>query len=313
MGEEMVKLSEQENSSYHIPVMLDECIESLQIKPNGVYVDCTFGGGGHSRAILEKLEKDGRLYAFDQDEDAKANIPKGDDRITFIPYNFKHLQRFLKLNGVTKVDGILADLGVSSYQFDTAEKGFSTRFEGPLDMRMDNSNPLTAEHLLLTYSEQELHKMFEQYGEVTNSKTLAKHIVACRNKMPLTTTFQLKEMLSPIVKGNPNKYFSQVFQAIRMEVNDETGALKEMLLQTPDILTEGGRLAVITFHSIEDRIVKVFMREESFEEEAYNPFSRDVKEKKLRIVEKKALVATEVELKKNKRSRSAKLRVAERK
>jgi len=236
-----------------------------------------------------------------------------DDRITFLPYNFRHLQRFLKLNGISKVDGILADLGVSSYQFDTAEKGFSTRFEGPLDMRMDTGSALTAEQLLLTYSEQQLHKMFEQYGEVTNSKTLAKHIVANRNKMPLTTTFQLKEMLAPMVKGNPNKYFSQVFQAIRMEVNDEMGALKDMLLQTPDLLKEGGRLAVITFHSIEDRIVKVFMRDETFEEEVYNPFSRDVKEKKLTIIAKKAIEAKEEELKKNRRSRSAKLRVAERK
>ena len=257
MMEEVEQDSEQV-SSYHIPVLLQECIDALQINPAGIYVDCTFGGGGHSRAILSKLGKEGKLFAFDQDEDAKANIPE-DDRITFLPYNFKYLQRFLKLNGITKVDGILADLGVSSYQFDTAEKGFSTRFDGPLDMRMDTSTGLNAEQLLLTYSEQQLHKMFEQYGEVTNSKTLAKHIVSCRNKMPLTTTFQLKEMLAPIVKGNPNKYFSQVFQAIRMEVNDEVGVLKEMLLQTPDLLKEGGRLAVITFHSIEDRIVKVFM------------------------------------------------------
>ncbi len=311
MVEEKGQFSEQD-SSYHIPVLLQESIDALQIKPNGVYVDCTFGGGGHSRAILSKLGKEGRLFAFDQDDDAKANVPD-DERITFLPYNFKYLQRFLKLNAVLKVDGILADLGVSSYQFDTAEKGFSTRFEGPLDMRMDNGSSLTAEQLLLTYTEQQLHKMFEQYGEVTNSKTLAKHIVACRNKMPLTTTFQLKEMLAPIVKGNPNKYFSQVFQAIRMEVNDEMGVLKEMLLQTPDLLKEGGRLAVITFHSIEDRIVKVFMRDETFEEEVYNPFSRDVKEKKLTIIAKKAIEAKEDELRKNKRSRSARLRVAERK
>jgi 16S rRNA (cytosine1402-N4)-methyltransferase len=311
MVEEKGQFSEQD-SSYHIPVLLQESIDALQIKPDGVYVDCTFGGGGHSRAILSKLGKEGRLFAFDQDDDAKANVPD-DERITFLPYNFKYLQRFLKLNAVLKVDGILADLGVSSYQFDTAEKGFSTRFEGPLDMRMDNGSSLTAEQLLLTYTEQQLHKMFEQYGEVTNSKTLAKHIVACRNKMPLTTTFQLKEMLAPIVKGNPNKYFSQVFQAIRMEVNDEMGVLKEMLLQTPDLLKEGGRLAVITFHSIEDRIVKVFMRDETFEEEVYNPFSRDVKEKKLTIIAKKAIEAKEDELRKNKRSRSARLRVAERK
>ena len=307
-----VERTQGEVSSYHISVLLQESIDALQIKPEGIYVDCTFGGGGHSKAILAQLGKEGKLFAFDQDDDAKANVP-ADDRITFLPYNFRHLQRFLKLNGISKVDGILADLGVSSYQFDTAEKGFSTRFEGPLDMRMDTGSALTAEQLLLTYSEQQLHKMFEQYGEVTNSKTLAKHIVANRNKMPLTTTFQLKEMLAPMVKGNPNKYFSQVFQAIRMEVNDEMGALKDMLLQTPDLLKEGGRLAVITFHSIEDRIVKVFMRDETFEEEVYNPFSRDVKEKKLTIIAKKAIEAKEEELKKNRRSRSAKLRVAERK
>lgn len=310
--EEAVERTQGQDSSYHISVLLQESIDALQIKSDGIYVDCTFGGGGHSKAILEKLGKEGKLFAFDQDDDAKANVP-ADNRITFLPYNFRHLQRFLKLNGITKVDGILADLGVSSYQFDTAEKGFSTRFEGPLDMRMDNGSALTAEQLLLSYSEQQLHKMFEQYGEVTNSKTLAKHIVANRNKMPLTTTFQLKEMLAPVVKGNPNKYFSQVFQAIRMEVNDEMGALKDMLMQTPDLLKEGGRLAVITFHSIEDRIVKVFMREETFEEEVYNPFSRDVKERKLTIIAKKAIEANEEELKKNRRSRSAKLRVAERK
>ncbi len=310
--EEAVERTQGQDSSYHISVLLQESIDALQIKSDGIYVDCTFGGGGHSKAILEKLGKEGKLFAFDQDDDAKANVP-ADNRITFLPYNFRHLQRFLKLNGITKVDGILADLGVSSYQFDTAEKGFSTRFEGPLDMRMDNGSALTAEQLLLSYSEQQLHKMFEQFGEVTNSKTLAKHIVANRNKMPLTTTFQLKEMLAPVVKGNPNKYFSQVFQAIRMEVNDEMGALKDMLMQTPDLLKEGGRLAVITFHSIEDRIVKVFMREETFEEEVYNPFSRDVKERKLTIIAKKAIEANEEELKKNRRSRSAKLRVAERK
>ena len=307
-----VERTQGEDSSYHISVLLQESIDALQIKPEGIYVDCTFGGGGHSKAILAQLGKEGKLFAFDQDDDAKANVP-ADDRITFLPYNFRHLQRFLKLNGISKVDGILADLGVSSYQFDTAEKGFSTRFEGPLDMRMDTGSALTAEQLLLTYSEQQLHKMFEQYGEVSNSKTLAKHIVANRNKMPLTTTFQLKEMLAPMVKGNPNKYFSQVFQAIRMEVNDEMGALKDMLLQTPDLLKEGGRLAVITFHSIEDRIVKVFIRDETFEEAVYNPFSRDVREKKLTIIAKKAIEAKEEELKKNRRSRSARLRVAERK
>ena len=192
-------------SDYHVPVLFFETMEALQVKPDGIYVDCTFGGGGHSRGILDKLGPKGKLLAFDQDADAAANVPK-DERVVFIPQNFKHLQRFLRFHQVTQVDGVLADLGVSSHQFDEAERGFSTRFDGPLDMRMDQRQDDKASSILKKYTEQQLHKMFEQYGEVTNSKTLAKHIVQHRGQMPADTIAQLKVLLSPVVKGNPNKY-----------------------------------------------------------------------------------------------------------
>ena len=215
---------------YHIPVLLHEVIDGLAIKPDGIYVDCTFGGGGHSKAILEKLGASGKLLAFDQDADAKRNLPN-DERIVFVPHNFRHLQRFLRLNGVQLVDGIMADLGVSSHQFDEADRGFSTRFEGDMDMRMDQRQELTAYNVVNSYSEQQLHKMFEQYGEVTNSKTLAKTIVSARKSVSLKTISHFKMALQSVVKGNPHKYFAQVFQALRIEVNDELGALKEMLEQ----------------------------------------------------------------------------------
>jgi len=236
---------------YHVPVLFKETIEMLNIKPTGVYVDCTFGGGGHSRGILQKLNEHGKLIAFDQDADAAKNLPK-DARIIFIPHNFRHLQRFLRLHKIQKVDGVLADLGVSSRQFDEAERGFSTRFEGPLDMRMDQRQELTAAKILLTYSESQLHKLFEQYGDVTNSKTLAKHIVQHRKNVSFKTIDEFKNLLRPVVKGNPNKYLAQVFQALRIEVNDEMGALKEMLQQLPLVLNTGGRAVIIAFHSIED-------------------------------------------------------------
>lgn len=297
-------------SLYHVPVLFSETIDALQVVENGVYVDCTFGGGGHARGILEKLGKEGKLIAFDQDADAKANLP-ADDRIVFVPNNFRHLQRFLRLHGYAKVDGILADLGVSSHQFDEGERGFSTRFEGPLDMRMDQNQNDTAEAILKTYTEHQLHKMFEQFGEVTNSKTLAKHIVQQRNHMPLQTIGQLKSMLSSVVKGNPNKYFAQVFQAIRIEVNDEMGALKEMLEQTSLVLKPKGRVAIITFHSIEDRIVKNFFKKGNFNNEDENPLIQGKEEKEFMIITKKPIVAGGDETKRNPRSRSAKLRVAE--
>lgn len=298
-------------SGYHVPVLFHECLEALNIKPNGVYVDCTFGGGGHSRGILEKLNEHGTLIAFDQDADAQQNLPN-DKRVVFVPQNFRHLQRFLRLHKFPKVDGVLADLGVSSHQFDEGERGFSTRFEGPLDMRMDRRTQLTAAQILVTYSEPQLHKLFEQYGEVTNSKTLAKHIVQHRKQASLKTINEFRALLQPVVKGNPNKYLAQVFQALRIEVNDEMGALKEMLEQIPQVLNHGGRAAIITFHSIEDRIVKNFLKQGSFEEVPENPFIQQEKEVLLKVISKKPITASDEELKRNPRSRSAKLRIAER-
>ena len=295
---------------YHIPVLLNEVIENISIKPGGVYVDCTFGGGGHSRSILQRLNDRGKLVAFDQDEDAKRNIPD-DSRVLFIPNNFRYLQRFLRLNGIGEVDGILADLGVSSHQFDEAKRGFSIRFDASLDMRMDQRAAKTAADVLNEYSEHQLHKLFEQYGEVSNSKTLAKTIVEARRTTSLKTIESLKNVLSPVVRGNPNKYLAQVFQALRIEVNDEMGALKEMLEQSPPVLRKGGRIAVITFHSIEDRLVKTFFKENSFEVPDENPFVTTEKKKVLNPVNKKPIVATDEEIKKNPRARSAKLRVAE--
>jgi 16S rRNA (cytosine1402-N4)-methyltransferase len=300
------------SSPYHVPVLFYETMEALQIKPEGVYVDCTFGGGGHSRGILDKLGPEGKLVAFDQDADAVSNIPE-DERLIFVPNNFRHLQRFLKLHGLPKVDGVLADLGVSSHQFDEGERGFSTRFEGPLDMRMDQRQENTASMALKKYTEQQLHKLFEQYGEVTNSKTLAKQIVQQRNSSPLQTIAQLKALISPVVKGNPNKYLAQVFQALRIEVNDEMGALKEMLEQIPSILKPGGRAAIITFHSLEDRLVKNFFKKGAFNEQDENPLSNEEREVDLKIITKKPITAGTDEVKRNPRSRSAKLRVAERK
>ncbi|RXK81218.1 16S rRNA (cytosine(1402)-N(4))-methyltransferase RsmH [Filimonas effusa] len=299
------------SSAYHMPVLYQETLNGLDIKPDGVYVDCTFGGGGHSRGILERLGADGKLIVFDQDADAQQNVPD-DNRITFVPQNFRHLQRFLKLYKHNQVDGILADLGVSSHQFDEGDRGFSIRFDGPLDMRMDQRQELTAADLLKTYSQQQLHKLFEQYGEVSNSKTLAAHIVQARQKTALTGIDSFRAMLHPVVKGNPNKYLAQVFQALRMEVNDEMGALKDMLQQAAAVLKPGGRLAIITFHSIEDRIVKNFFKQGSFEEEEDHPFLSVKKEEVFRIITKKPVTATDEELKRNSRSRSAKLRVAER-
>jgi 16S rRNA (cytosine1402-N4)-methyltransferase len=300
------------SSPYHVPVLFHETIEALQVKADGVYADCTFGGGGHSRGILDKLGADGKLIAFDQDADAIKNIPE-DERVVFVPNNFRHLQRFLRLHGFPRVDGVLADLGVSSHQFDEGERGFSTRFEGPLDMRMDQRQENTTSTILKKYTEQQLHKLFEQYGEVTNSKTLAKQIVQQRNSSPLQTIAQLKALISPVVKGNPNKYLAQVFQALRIEVNDEMGALKEMLEQIPSVLKPGGRAAIITFHSLEDRLVKNFFRQGTFNEQEENPLSTEERKNKLTIITKKPITAGAAEVKRNPRSRSAKLRVAERK
>ena len=298
-----------ESSEYHVPVLLSEAIEALNIKPSGIYVDCTFGGGGHSNEILKKLTT-GKLVVFDQDEAAKANIP-ADDKLIFIPQNFIHLQRFLRLHNYPMVDGILADLGVSSHQFDEADRGFSTRFDAPLDMRMDIRNERTAATVLNQFNEAALHKLFEQYGEVTNSKTLAKTIVNARLASPFKTIAQLKQSLYGIVKGNPNKYFAQVFQALRIEVNDELGALKELLKQSVNVLKPEGRLVIITFHSLEDRIVKNFYKAGTFDEVEDDVYGNK-KASPFNIITKKPITAGDKELKINKRSRSAKMRVAER-
>ena len=312
-----VQPSTDQPVNYHIPVLLKETIAALNIQKAGIYVDCTFGGGGHSKAILQQLGPEGKLIAFDQDDDARQNLAAltdgktADERILFIPQNFRHLQRFLRLNGITAVDGIMADLGVSSHQFDEAERGFSIRQNAAMDMRMDQRQTLTAFDLVNTYTEQRLHKLFEQYGEVTNAKTLARKIVEVRQTTSLQTIDSFKNAIRETVKGNPNKYFAQVFQALRIEVNDELGALQELLQQIPSLLKPGGRVAIITFHSLEDRLVKNFFRRGSFDEPEENPFINTETKNDLRIITKKPVTATEQEMKRNPRSRSAKLRVAE--
>jgi 16S rRNA (cytosine1402-N4)-methyltransferase len=296
---------------YHTPVLLNETIDALAIKPGGIYVDCTFGGGGHSKVILENLDEKGRLIAFDQDISAKQNLPD-DSRVLFVQQNFRHVARFLKLHNINEVDGLLADLGVSSHQFDEAERGFSFRFDAAMDMRMDQRQALTAAEIIKTYSEQQLHKLFEQYGEVTNAKTLARTIVQVRTTAQLKTIDGFRNAIRGVVKGNPNKYFAQVFQTLRIEVNDEMGALKDLLTQIPKLLRPGGRAAIITFHSIEDRLVKNFFRRGTFDEPEENPFINDETISELKVITKKPIVPTEKEMKQNPRSRSSKLRVAER-
>jgi 16S rRNA (cytosine1402-N4)-methyltransferase len=297
---------------YHTPVLLSASIEGLNIKPDGIYVDCTFGGGGHSHAILQKLGASGKLVVFDQDEEARANCPN-DNKIIFVPQNFRYLQRFLRLHKITKVDGILADLGVSSHQFDEAERGFSIRFDAALDMRMDQRQGKTAADILQHFTEAQLHKLFEKFGEVTNSKTLARTIVQQRDVAPIRTINEFKQAIQAVVKGNPQKYFAQVFQALRIEVNDELIVLQELLEQVPALLNPGGRVAIITFHSLEDRLVKNFFRSGSFTETEADEVYGTRSENPLRAITKKPIVATTMEIKENARSRSAKLRVAEKK
>ncbi len=304
--------STESTNGYHIPVMLHECIEGLKIVPDGIYVDCTFGGGGHSKEILKHLGPKGKLFVFDQDADASRNVPN-DDRVFFIQQNFRHLQKFLRVNKINAVDGILADLGVSSHQFDEPARGFSIRFDADLDMRMDSRQPITAAKILESYSEKQLHLIFEKYGEVTNAKTLAKTIVAKRSIAPIKTINQFKQAIQQIVKGNPNKYHAKVFQALRITVNDEMTSLKEMLEQSIGLLKPGGRIAIITFHSLEDRIVKNFFRNGSIEEVEADDVFGTRPNSQLEIISKKPIVATDQETKSNSRSRSAKLRIAEKK
>ncbi len=304
--------SSADQLDYHIPVLLQETIDGLHVKADGIYVDCTFGGGGHSKALLAQLGEKGILVAFDQDEDARKNLPT-DSRVIFVPQNFRHLQRFLRLHKITQVDGILADLGVSSHQFDKADRGFSIRFDAALDMRMDQRQKTTAADILKQFTELQLHKMLEQYGEVTNAKTLAKTIVQQRGLMPIKTIQQFKQAVESVVKGNPQKYFAQVFQALRIEVNDEMGALKELLQQTPSLLKSGGRIAIITFHSLEDRMVKNFFKTGSFSEEVIDDLYGGKPASQFKILTKKPILPTDIETRRNKRSRSAKLRLVEKK
>ena len=295
---------------YHESVLLHECIEHLNIHPDGIYVDATFGGGGHSRAILDKLSSKGRLIAFDQDKDAMRNVPD-DKRILFINENFRYLHRFLRLYNLPKVDGILADLGVSSFQFDQADRGFSIRFDADLDMRMDARTKIKASDIVNTFSEKQLHKLFEQYGEVTNARTLANTIVQQRKVTPVKSINDFKTMINACVKANPNKYLAQVFQALRIEVNQEMQVLEDFCKQAIEALAPKGRFCVISFHSIEDRIVKQCMRGEVDKSYEHNPFVQNVIDKKLKLISSKPITASQEELKRNTRSRSAKLRVGE--
>jgi 16S rRNA (cytosine1402-N4)-methyltransferase len=296
-------------SNYHNPVMLQECIEALNIKPGGTYVDVTFGGGGHSREILKHLGKDGRLIAFDQDADAQQNIIK-DDRFEFVDQNFRYLKNFCRLHGAMPVDGILADLGVSSYQFDQADRGFSIRFDAELDMRMNQSSELTAKQVVNTYAEAELHRIFGIYGEIQNAKSLARTVATARLNGPLNTIADLKNAIAGLIpRGKENKYLAQVFQALRIEVNQELEALKDFLTQTAEVLGTGGRLVVMSYHSLEDRLVKNFIAKGKFSGEVEKDFYGN-DQKPLEAVSRGAITATEEEIIENNRARSAKLRIA---
>ena len=293
---------------FHEPVLLKESIEGLQIRENGIYVDATFGGGGHSKAILEKLEI-GKLFAFDQDEEAAKNVVK-DDRVVFINQNFRHLKKMLRVQGISKVDGILADLGISSYQVDSGHRGFAHRLEGKLDMRMDQQQEKNAATILNEYNEISLQKIFSEYGEVRNARTLAEKIVEERKEKRFDSIEAFLKVIESCIRGNRNRYLSQVFQALRIEVNDELNALKEFLTQTIEALNQGGRLAVISYHSLEDRLVKNFMRSGNAEGELQKDSFGNA-EMVFKVITKKPIEASEEEIKKNPRARSAKLRMAE--
>ena len=295
---------------YHNPVMLEECIGGLNIHPEGVYADVTFGGGGHSRAILEKLTT-GHLYAFDQDEDAASNV-FDDERFTFIPQNFRYFKNFIQLYHGGKIDGIIADLGVSSHQFDTPEKGFSTRFDGPLDMRMSQLTPNDAATVVNTYDHADLTRILRLYGELQQPQLFASDIVVARNAEPIETTAQLKAAVQHrLPRGRENKVLAQIFQALRIEVNQELDALTAFLSQCPDMLKPGGRLVVMSYHSLEDRIVKNFMKTGNAEGKEEKDFFGNLLTP-YKTITRKPIVATDEEMERNSRARSAKLRIAER-
>lgn len=302
-------MADQESfSHYHTPVLLAEAIDALNVSPGEAYVDATLGGGGHARALLERLGPSGRLIAFDQDEAAWNNIVR-DDRVILVGENFRHLKRFLKLYDAVPVAGILADLGVSSHQFDTAERGFSIGGDALLDMRMDRRQTLTASEILREYDEARLQQLFEKYGEVPNARTLAGRIIEARASFPMKTVGELRTIAGGVSKGNPQRYLAQVFQALRIEVNDELGALGDLLGQAAEVLRPGGRLAVITFHSLEDRVVKDFIKTGRISSGKQTQTGEEAPA--LRAVLKKPVVPSGAEIRKNPRARSAKLRVAE--
>jgi 16S rRNA (cytosine1402-N4)-methyltransferase len=298
---------------YHLPVMLHECLDGLNIRPDGVYVDVTFGGGGHSKAILERLGENGKLYAFDQDPDAKQNsLSITDARFTFIETNFRNIKKFLRLYGVKKVDGILADFGISSHQIDEPSRGFSTRFDGDLDMRMNQKAEISAHTVVNEYSEAQLHKILGMYGEIKNARTLANALCSARMNASINTTGQLKAILEQYApKFKEFKYFAQVFQAIRIEVNQELEVIQEFLTQTPDLLRDTeSRLCIMTFHSLEDRLVKNYFKAGNFTGELDRDIVFGTVTKPLESITRKPIEASPDELSSNGRSRSAKLRIA---
>ena len=299
-----------EQMSYHSPVLLSESVDGLDIKGNEVLVDATFGGGGHAKEILKRLGEGGKLFGFDQDKDAEANVLL-DDRFELVKQNFRYLKNYLRFYGVKEVDGVLADLGVSSHQFDIGERGFSIRFDGPLDMRMNQNGELTAAKIVNEYEESELIRIFREYGEVNIARKLAGEIVGQRGAKKIKTTNELVEIVEVLVPGKVrNKLLAQVFQALRIEVNDELAALREMLEQSCEILKSGGRLSVITYHSLEDRLVKNFIKKGKFTGELEKDFYGNPIVK-FKQITRKPILPSEEELKINNRSRSAKLRVAE--
>ena len=298
------------NETYHIPVMLDECIQGLNIKEDGVYVDVTFGGGGHSKAILNKLGPKGKLIAFDQDQDAANNRP-ADERLVFVQHNFKYLKQFLKYLNVVPVDGILADLGISSYQINEASKGFAHRFDAPLDMRMDQSNSVTAAHIINTYPEKALLNIFNHYGEIKNTYKLVQVILEKRSHKPIHSIAEFKAAIASCTPAKEeSKYLSQVFQALRIEVNQELKALEQFLTDVHSVLPIGGRLVVMSYHSLEDRMVKNLIQTGNVEGDLEKDFFGN-KHLTFKAINKKPILPSQSELETNKRSRSAKLRVAE--
>ena len=296
---------------YHTPVMLKESIDGLAIKSAGLYVDVTYGGGGHARAILENLGTEGRLLGFDQDSDALSNLPE-DERFTFVNQNFNYLTNFLRLYKAFPVDGILADLGVSSHQLDAAERGFSIRFDAALDLRMNRNAGLTARQVVNQYSQEELTRIFRDFGELPNAWKLALTLIEAREKQAINTTEQLKQVVERFTrKGQENKFYARVFQALRIEVNGELEALKSMLQQSIKAIKPGGRLVVMSYHSLEDRLVKHFMRSGNFDDLETKDFYGNVLAP-FRMINRKAITATDQEIETNPRARSARLRIAER-